>query len=128
MNHVNRPADPQPEVFSRAGEMFAVLSSPVRLHLIWALAEGERDVSQLQDRVGRALPTVSQHLTQLRLAGLVQARRHRRRHIYSIREPYALTIVQAMLDEQLKQVCSAAGTEPRGPVPVRREDGLALEG
>ncbi|MFF7969396.1 ArsR family transcriptional regulator [Streptomyces sp. NPDC007903] len=36
---------------------------------MWVLAEGEHDVSQLQDRVGRALPTVSQHLTQLRLAG-----------------------------------------------------------
>nr|WSW42399.1 metalloregulator ArsR/SmtB family transcription factor [Streptomyces sp. NBC_01001]WSW63159.1 metalloregulator ArsR/SmtB family transcription factor [Streptomyces sp. NBC_00998] len=123
MAHVNSPADPQPEVFARAGEMFTVLSSPVRLHLMWVLAEGEHDVSQLQDRVGRALPTVSQHLTQLRLAGLVQARRHRRRHIYSIREPYALAIVQAMLGEQTKQVSSAVGPDPVSPVPPQREDG-----
>ncbi|MEW2138917.1 ArsR family transcriptional regulator [Streptomyces sp. NPDC005409] len=65
----------------RTGEVFAVLSSPVRLHLEWVLAEGERDVSQLTERVGRALPTVSQRLTQLRMAGLVQARRHQRRNL-----------------------------------------------
>ncbi|MFG2489053.1 ArsR/SmtB family transcription factor [Streptomyces virginiae] len=124
MVDVNNPADPQPEVFARAGEIFSVLSSPVRLHLMWVLAEGEHDVSQLQDRVGRALPTVSQHLTQLRLAGLVQARRHRRRHIYSIREPYVLAVIRAMLDEQTKQVLSIASPDPASPMSQRR-DGLA---
>jgi DNA-binding transcriptional ArsR family regulator len=37
---------------------------------------------------------MSQHLTKLRLAGLISARREGRRHIYTVEDPHVLTLVQ----------------------------------
>lgn len=67
------------EVLTQAAVAFGLLASPARLHLVWALMHGESDVSALAERVGGALPAVSQHLTKLKLAGLVRSRREGRR-------------------------------------------------
>ena len=74
--------DPSAEVLAAAATTFGLLSSAARLHIVWALAEGESDVSGLALRVGGALPAVSQHLTKLKLAGLVRSRREGRRQVY----------------------------------------------
>jgi DNA-binding transcriptional ArsR family regulator len=37
---------------------------------------------------------MSQHLSKLRLAGLISARRDGRRHIYTVDDPHVLTLVQ----------------------------------
>ncbi|MBL1084257.1 winged helix-turn-helix transcriptional regulator [Streptomyces actinomycinicus] len=76
--------DPSAEVLDRAAAAFGLLASPARLHLVWALAHGESDVTGLAERVGGALPAVSQHLTKLKLAGLVRSRREGRRQVYFV--------------------------------------------
>jgi DNA-binding transcriptional ArsR family regulator len=59
-----------------------MLADPTRLKLLWALRDGERDVTSLTAAVGAARPAVSQHLAKLLLAGLVQTRRDGRRVVY----------------------------------------------
>ncbi|MCI3271622.1 metalloregulator ArsR/SmtB family transcription factor [Streptomyces sp. NPDC047081] len=76
--------DPSADVLDRAAAAFGLLASPARLHIVWALAQGESDVTGLAERVGGALPAVSQHLTKLKLAGLVRARREGRRQVYFV--------------------------------------------
>lgn len=77
--------------------VFGLLTSAVRLHIVWTLAQGECDVSGLADQVGGTLPAVSQHLTKLKSAGLVHARREGRRHVYLVDDPDVVTVVRRMV-------------------------------
>ncbi|MDT0468509.1 ArsR/SmtB family transcription factor [Streptomyces gibsoniae] len=96
------------EVFVEAATTFGLLASAPRLHIMWTLAQGESDVSQLADRVGGALPAVSQHLSKLKLAGLVRSRREGRRQVYHIDDPDVVLVVQLMVD----QLAQRAGASP----------------
>jgi len=106
-------ADPSSDVLGQAAEAFGLLASPVRLHMVWALAQGESDVTGLAERVGGALPAVSQHLTKLKLAGLVRSRREGRRQVYYVDDPDIVTVVRLMVG-QLTERAEQAGA------PVRR--------
>ena len=64
---------------------------------MWALAQGESDVTGLAERVGGALPAVSQHLTKLRLAGARSARREGRRQVYFVDDPDIVTVVRLLV-------------------------------
>ncbi|MGK5640861.1 ArsR/SmtB family transcription factor [Streptomyces sp. URMC 126] len=92
-------ADPSADVLSEAAAAFGLLASPARLHLVWALAQGESDVTGLAERVGGALPAISQHLAKLKLAGLVRSRREGRRVVYLVDDPHVVTIVRLMVDQ-----------------------------
>jgi DNA-binding transcriptional ArsR family regulator len=89
--------DPSDDVLEQAAAAFGLLASPARLHIVWALSQGESDVSGLADRVGGALPAVSQHLTKLKLAGLVRSRREGRRQVYFVEDPDVVDVVRLML-------------------------------
>jgi DNA-binding transcriptional ArsR family regulator len=66
----------------------------VRLHLVWLLAEGERDVGTLAEDVAQSVATVSHHLSKLKLAGLVRARREGKRQVYFVDDQHVVDIVQ----------------------------------
>ncbi|WP_371654069.1 MULTISPECIES: ArsR/SmtB family transcription factor [unclassified Streptomyces] len=97
-------ADPSAEVLGEAAGVFGLLASPARLHIVWALSHGESDVTGLAERVGGALPAVSQHLAKLKLAGLVRSRREGRRVVYLVNDPEVVELVRwlvARLDDRL---------------------------
>ncbi|MEU3984830.1 metalloregulator ArsR/SmtB family transcription factor [Streptomyces sp. NPDC026672] len=108
--------DPSAEVLAEAAEAFGLLASTARLHIMWALSEGESDVTHLADRVGGALPAVSQHLSKLKLAGLVRSRREGRRQIYYVDDPDVVTVVRLMVGQ-----LAARAAQPT--VPARRLHG-----
>ncbi|MEU5086116.1 metalloregulator ArsR/SmtB family transcription factor [Streptomyces sp. NPDC021356] len=91
--------DPPAEVLASAAAAFGLLASSARLHLMWALSQGESDVTHLADRVGGALPAVSQHLAKLKLAGLVRSRREGRRQVYYVDDPDVVTVVRVMVGQ-----------------------------
>ncbi|MFC0626861.1 ArsR/SmtB family transcription factor [Kribbella deserti] len=97
-----------------AASTFAMLSAPVRLHLVSLAAQGEYDVGTLADRVGVSIATASQHLGKLRLAGIITARREGRRHIYTVDDPHVLTLV-----DQIFEHIAPDGTLAPDP-PLRR--------
>lgn len=103
--------DPPAEVLAEAAASFGLLASSARLHIVWALAQGECDVTGLADRVGGALPAVSQHLTKLKLAGLVRSRREGRRQVYFVDDSDVVTMVRLMVGQL---------SERTGQSPVRR--------
>ncbi|MFI9748584.1 ArsR/SmtB family transcription factor [Streptomyces collinus] len=90
--------DPSADVLAQAAASFGLLASPARLHIVWALARGESDVTGLAERVGGALPAVSQHLTKLKLAGLVRSRREGRRQVYYVDDPDIVEVVHLLVD------------------------------
>ncbi|MCW5249809.1 MULTISPECIES: ArsR/SmtB family transcription factor [unclassified Streptomyces] len=112
------PEDPPAEVLEEAAAAFGLLASSARLHIMWALAQGESDVTHLADRVGGALPAVSQHLAKLKLAGLVRARREGRRQIYYVDDPDIVTVVRVMVGQLTAR--GLAAHDRRTAAPVRR--------
>ncbi len=72
----------------------SLLGNPARLHVLWLAARGGQDVTALADRAGVGVATMSQHLTKLRLAGLISVRREGRRHIYTVDDPHVVTMVE----------------------------------
>jgi DNA-binding transcriptional ArsR family regulator len=79
--------------FAEAANVFALLSDPTRLHLVWTLARGEADVNTLTEASGAARPAVSQHLAKLRLSGLVQVRKEGRRSVYALHDGHLRRLV-----------------------------------
>ena len=75
---------------------FAVLAEPQRRHILDALVDGERPVTDLVDALGLSQPNVSKHLRVLRDAGMVAVRVDAQRRLYRV-EPTALLEIDAWL-------------------------------
>ncbi len=90
--------EPTGEQLDVAARTFALLATPVRLHLVALAAAGEHDVGTLSQKAGVSIATASQHLAKLRLAGLVSAHRDGRRQIYTVDDPHVLTLVHQIFD------------------------------
>jgi DNA-binding transcriptional ArsR family regulator len=89
------PVDgPTPAQVQTAAATLDMLSTPIRLHLMWLLCHGDHDVGWLAEQVGATVAAVSQQLGKLRLAGLVSARREGRYQIYTADDPHVLVLVE----------------------------------
>lgn len=81
-------------------EQFALvaktLSHPGRLELLEHLAQGERSVEALAQRVGMAMANASHHLQQLRRAGLVSTRREGKFIFYGLVDDAVLDLLAAL--------------------------------
>ena len=76
--------------------MMKVLSNPDRLLLLCGLAEGERNVGELEQTLGIVQPTLSQQLAVLRAEGLVSTRRDGKNIYYQIASTQALALMQVL--------------------------------
>jgi ArsR family transcriptional regulator len=74
-------------------EVAKALGHEHRVELIEQLAQGPRSVEALADRVGLSVANASQHLQQLRRAGLIAARRDGKRVIYRLADEAEKDIV-----------------------------------
>jgi DNA-binding transcriptional ArsR family regulator len=101
----DHPDTLSPEQVQAAVVAFTLLSEPIRIRMLWALRDHELDVASLA-AVADCRPTVaSQHLSKLRLAGLVQSRRDGRRILYRLRGVHVRALlVQALFhaDHQVR--------------------------
>ncbi|MGI3783045.1 MAG: ArsR/SmtB family transcription factor [Janthinobacterium lividum] len=59
---------------------------------------GSTAMTTLSEKAGVSIATASQHLTRLRLAGLVRAHRDGRRQISTVEDPHVLTLVHQSFD------------------------------
>lgn len=96
----NAPAHPDSltdEQVQAAVMSFTLLAEPTRVRMLWALRDEQLDVASLA-AIAECRPTVaSQHLSKLRMAGLVAATRDGRRMVYRLRGGH----VRALLGEAL---------------------------
>ena len=84
------------EVFEKAAELFAVLSTPIRLRIISELCQGEKNVGQLLDHIDVAQPNMSQHLNIMYRAGILGKRRQGAQMFYRIADESALVVCRAV--------------------------------
>jgi DNA-binding transcriptional ArsR family regulator len=94
-----------------AASMFALLSATVRLHILWELTHGDRDVGTLAATTGQSIATVSHHLSKLKLAGVVRAHRQGKRMVYVIADQDVVAVVRLAINGRLEQ--SDAGKRAR---------------
>ncbi len=83
-------------VFSSAAELFSLLSTPIRLKIISALCNGEKNVSQLLGEIDTTQPNMSQHLSTLYRAGVLGKRRDATQIYYRIESERAATLCRAV--------------------------------
>ncbi len=104
------------------------LAAPARLMILEQLAQAERGVEGIAAKTGLSVANCSQHLQQLRRAGLVTSRREGKAVIYRLTDPRTVALM-AMLHELAERNLArvgdilrglAGGTEP--PEPISRAD------
>jgi len=125
---ISEPQPPAQDVLADAAEVFQLLSTPGRLHLMWILSMGEVDVTTLTRAVGGTKAAISQHLAKLRLAGWVDRRKEGRRVLYRVADPQIVTLIQQAVAHVLDQRAArapgrtlmddTAGRVPKGRRPV----------
>ena len=89
-------ADTMRAAAQSACALMKVLANPDRMLLLCELAEGERNVGELQEKVGVQQPTLSQQLAVLREEELVSTRRDGKNIYYSIADPRVLAVLQVL--------------------------------
>lgn len=72
------------------------LAAPARLMVLEQLAQGERGVDVLADKTGLSIANCSQHLQQLRRAGLVTSRRDGKAVIYRMTDTRTLVLMDLL--------------------------------
>ncbi|WP_017540864.1 ArsR/SmtB family transcription factor [Nocardiopsis halophila] len=101
---LSHDAPPSTERLAAAASVFRMLSDPTRLHLLWAMAQGEADVGTLARSSGASRTSVSQHLAKLRLAGLVESRRESRHVVYALNDGHLRRLILEALNHADHQV------------------------
>ncbi|AVO49357.1 transcriptional regulator [Melaminivora suipulveris] len=84
------------EVLERAAELFRLMSAPMRLKIIGALCQGEKNVTELLAHVATTQPNMSQHLTTLYKAGVLGKRRKGVQIYYHIANPHVTPLCRAV--------------------------------
>ena len=92
---------PSPEEVRRAADALRMVGDPTRINILWALMQGENSVACLADLAHTSPTAVSQHLSKLRLAGLVTNRREGTFVYYQLADPH--------VGDLLRQALSHAG-------------------
>ncbi|GBG40037.1 ArsR/SmtB family transcription factor [Mycobacterium montefiorense] len=74
-------------------DVFRMLADPTRIRVLWALTEGESSVNDLAEKVDKPAPSVSQHLSKLRMARLVRTRRAGTTIFYALENDHVRQLV-----------------------------------
>ncbi|MEO1703108.1 MAG: metalloregulator ArsR/SmtB family transcription factor [Pseudomonadota bacterium] len=93
----------------QAARLMEMLSNPVRLRILCALAEKEWSVVRLAEYAALAQPTMSHHLKKLRDAGLVDTRREAQTIFYSLKGDEVAAVLAV-----LKKIYCPDGLDPEG--------------
>lgn len=75
---------PKQQIFSHLAEVAAALAHPHRIGILELIAQGERSVEDLAERIGLSLANTSRHLQVLRRARLAAPRREGKNMFYSL--------------------------------------------
>ena len=86
----------QDQVFDSVAELFAVLSTPIRLKIISAVCQGEKNVSELLAEIATTQPNMSQHLNTLYRSGVLGKRRSGTQMYYRLQSERVAMLCRAV--------------------------------
>ena len=104
------------------------LSAPHRLMILEQLAQGERGVEALSGKVGLSVANCSQHLQQLRRAGLVTSRREGKSVIYRLGDDRALALMDLLREvaernlAEVERILRGLSNGADAPEPISRPE------
>jgi DNA-binding transcriptional ArsR family regulator len=103
-------------VFDAVAELFSVLATPIRLRIISAVCNGEKNVSELLAVIDTTQPNMSQHLGMLYRAGVLAKRREGTQIYYRLQSERVATLCRA--------VCTQVAIELEGESPLPASERL----
>lgn len=74
-------------------DFFKALAHPLRIRILELLAEGEKNVNELQTLIGSEGSAVSQQLSILRSKNIVFSKKDGNRVLYSLRDPMIIDLL-----------------------------------
>jgi ArsR family transcriptional regulator len=89
-------ANPKRALYAQFAVVAKAIAHEHRLELLELVAQGERSVEALAERSGLSIANASQHLKQLRRAGLVTARRQAKFVLYRLADEAVLAMLAAL--------------------------------
>lgn len=121
-------SNPKQALYAEFASVARALGNPHRLELLEQLAQGERSVEMLAKRTSLSVANASQHLQQLRRAGLVASRRDGKFVLYRLADENVLALmnsVQRVAEQNLAEVARIVGgyfNDRDAMEPVSREE------
>ena len=103
-------------VFDSVAELFSVLSTPIRLKIISAVCQKEKNVSELLAEIETTQPNMSQHLSTLYRSGVLAKRREGTQMYYRLQRERVATLCRA--------VCTQVAIELEGDVKLAPSERL----
>lgn len=79
-----------------AAEVLKTVAHPVRLRIVELLEAGEKSVTELKELLGVTQPLTSQHLTQMRMRGVLGSRREGTQVYYSVANPDVIKVIHCI--------------------------------
>lgn len=112
-------------------EALKAIAHPLRFAIMACVASGERNVSEIEDLTGIGQPTLSQQLSVLRQAGLVNHRREAKLVFYRVDRDamkQVCTSFQKLCPPDLRTSMLSAAPEPETAKEksIRRKGGAAV--
>ena len=120
--------DPKQALFAEFATVARALGHPHRLEILEHLAQGERGVEALSERVGLSIANASQHLQQLRRAGLVASRRDGKFVLYRLADETVLGLLSSLRQvaernvAEVDRIVRGYFDDRDGMEPVSREE------
>jgi rhodanese-related sulfurtransferase/predicted transcriptional regulator len=120
--------NPKRALFEQFATVAKTLGNSHRLELLEMLAQGERSVEGLADLTGLTVANTSQHLQNLRRAGLVTARREGKRIFYRLADDEVVSLLGSLrhLAErnlaQVERIVAGYFRERDSLEPISREE------
>ncbi len=100
------PFTPGRPIADAKADLFKALAHPARVRVLELLAEGEHTIGELAEATGLELSHLSQQVTVLRRAGIVDSRRVRSNVVCALRDPQTaelLAVARRLLRRNLRE-------------------------
>jgi ArsR family transcriptional regulator len=118
------PRTNEDRVFDSAAELFSVLATPVRLKIISAVCQQEKNVSELLAVIDTTQPNMSQHLATLYRSGVLAKRREGTQIYYRLQSERVALLCRAVCTQVAIELDSGPGVDaadrllPAAPSPA----------
>jgi ArsR family transcriptional regulator, zinc-responsive transcriptional repressor len=99
------------EITILQAQVLKILASPRRLDILHRLADGPLEVGRLAQATGASQPNISQHLSVMRAAGIVEAERDGREIRYRLVDPEVLVacaVMRRVLERRVDRLARVA--------------------
>ena len=85
---------------TRVAETLKAVSHPIRLRVVEILEHGERSVTEIQDCLGITQSLTSQHLTNMRMRGVLKFRKNGNMVYYSLANPDVVKVIHCIRESK----------------------------